>query len=107
MVHGSILYIYTVALDMHMESRMRVYIRVVGGYEYSRTRRGGGRCVWREGGGWTETRLFHAYSLALYGSSLWRLDCPDLHSLNVSFNNVIRRIWNLPRNCCTLCRVDL
>ena len=33
--------------------------------------------------------------------ALWRLDCPDLHSLNVSFNNVIRRIWNLARNCHT------
>ena len=49
----------------------------------------------------TKMRLFHAYCLALYGCSLWRLDCPDLHSLNVSFNNVLRRIWNLPRNCHT------
>ena len=50
----------------------------------------------------TKMRLFHAYyCLALYGSSLRRLDCPDLHSLNVSFNDVIRRIWNLPRNCHT------
>ena len=41
------------------------------------------------------------YCLALYGSSLWRLDCPELHSINVSFNDVIRQIWNLPRNCHT------
>ena len=33
----------------------------------------------------------------LYGSSLWRLDCPELNSLSVAFNNVMRRIWNLPQ----------
>ena len=42
-------------------------------------------------------RLFQSYCLSLYGSSLWRLDCDELNSLSVSFNNVIRRIWNLPR----------
>lgn len=46
-------------------------------------------------------KLFNAYCLSLYGCSLWRLDAPDLQSLNVSFNNVIRRIWNLPYNCHT------
>ena len=38
-----------------------------------------------------------AYCLSFYGSSLWRLDCPELNSLSVAFNNVIRRIWNLPQ----------
>ena len=37
----------------------------------------------------------------IYGCVLWRLDAPDIRSLNVSFNNVIRRIWNLPHNCHT------
>ena len=46
-------------------------------------------------------RLFHAYCLSLYGCSLWRLDCPALRSLGVAFNQVIRRIWHLPRNCHT------
>ena len=46
-------------------------------------------------------RLFHAYCLSLYGCSLWRLDCPALRSLGVTFNQVIRRIWYLPRNCHT------
>ena len=45
----------------------------------------------------TKMRLFQSYCLSLYGSSLWRLDCDELNSLSVSFNNVIRRIWNLPR----------
>ena len=46
----------------------------------------------------TKMRLFHAYCLSLYGCSLWRLDCPALRSLGVTFNQVIRRIWYLPRN---------
>ena len=45
----------------------------------------------------TKMRLFQSYCLSLYGSSLRRLDCDELNSLSVSFNNVIRRIWNLPR----------
>ena len=43
-------------------------------------------------------KLFQAYCLALYGCSLWQLDCPELHTLGVSFNNVIKKIWSLPRN---------
>ena len=46
-------------------------------------------------------KLFNAYCLSLYGCSLWRLDAPDLKSLNVLFNKVIRRIWKLPYNCHT------
>ena len=45
----------------------------------------------------TKMRLFKAYCLSLYGCSLWRLDCTELNTLSVCFNNVIRRIWNLPR----------
>ena len=36
--------------------------------------------------------LFQAYCLSFYGSSLWRLDCPELNSLSVAFDNVVRRI---------------
>ena len=42
-------------------------------------------------------KLFQAHCLSFYGSSLWRSDCPELNSLSVAFNNVIRRIWNLPQ----------
>ena len=42
-------------------------------------------------------KLFQAYCISFYGSSLWRLDCPELNFLSVAFNNVIRRIWNLPQ----------
>ena len=49
----------------------------------------------------TKMKLFNAYCLSLYGYALWRLDAPVIRSLHVSFNNVIRRIWNLPHNCHT------
>ena len=49
----------------------------------------------------TKMRLFRAYCLSLYGCSLWRLDCPALRSLGATFNQAIRRIWYLPRNCHT------
>ena len=45
----------------------------------------------------TKMKLFQSYCLSLYGSCLWRLDYEELNSLSVSFNNIIRRIWNLPR----------
>ena len=49
----------------------------------------------------TKMKLFNAYCLSLYVCALWRLDAPVIQSLHVSFNNVIRRIWNLPHNCHT------
>ena len=45
--------------------------------------------------------LFKFYCLSLYGCSLWNLSCHSLSSIEVSFNNILRRIWNLPRNCHT------
>ncbi len=46
----------------------------------------------------TKMKLFQAFCLSLYSSSLWKLDCGELNLLIVSFNNIIRRIWNLPRD---------
>ena len=48
-----------------------------------------------------KTRLLQSYCLSLYGCALWNLSCPAIHSLEVSFNNIHRRIWRLPRNCHT------
>ena len=39
-----------------------------------------------------KVKLFKAYCLSLYGCALWRLNTHDLQALNVSFNNVIKRI---------------
>ena len=44
------------------------------------------------------TRLFQSYCLSLYGSCLWSLSSPTLHSIEVAFNKILRKIWNLPRH---------
>ena len=33
--------------------------------------------------------------MSFYGAALWKLACPELHSLEVAFNKVLCRIWNL------------
>ena len=48
-----------------------------------------------------KTKLFSSHCLSLYGASLWKLDCSQIKSLEVSFNNVLRKIWALPRRCHT------
>ena len=48
-----------------------------------------------------KTLLFRTFCLSLYGSSLWSLASPGLHSLEVTFNNILRKIWKLPRSCHT------
>ena len=45
-----------------------------------------------------KTLLFRTFCLSLYGSSLWSLASAGLHSLEVTFNNILRKIWKLPRN---------
>ena len=30
-------------------------------------------------------------------AALWRVSCPQLRALEVSFNNILRKIWSLPR----------
>ena len=48
-----------------------------------------------------KSRLLKFYCLSLYGCSLWNLSCHSLCSIEVSFNNILQRIWRLPRNCHT------
>ncbi len=45
-----------------------------------------------------KTRLLQCYCLSLFGCALWNLSCPALSTIEVSFNNILRRIWQLPRN---------
>jgi len=35
--------------------------------------------------------------MSFYGAVLWRMACPDLHSLEIAVNNFIRHIWFLPQ----------
>ena len=48
-----------------------------------------------------KTLLFRTFYLSLYGSALWRLSSSNLRSLEVTFNNLLRKIWKLPRHCHT------
>ena len=49
----------------------------------------------------TKTRLFQSFCLSLYGSALWKTSSPQLRYLETTFNNIIRKIWTLPRRCHT------
>ena len=50
---------------------------------------------------YTKTKLLRSFCLSLYGSCLWKASAAELHHLEVTFNNVIRKIWSLPRRCHT------
>ena len=45
-----------------------------------------------------KTHLFSSFCLSLYSAALWRVSCRQLRALEVSFNNVLRKIWSLPRH---------
>ena len=48
---------------------------------------------------YTKTKLMQSFCLSLYGASLWTASSPDLQSLETAYNNLLRKIWNLPRCC--------
>ena len=43
------------------------------------------------------TRLFQSFCLSLYGCAFWSLSCKTLGTIEVAINNILRRIWHLPR----------
>ena len=47
------------------------------------------------------TKLVVTHCLSLYGSVLWNLRNKHIKSLEIAFNNILRRIWKLPRRCHT------
>ena len=49
-----------------------------------------------------KTVLFQSHCLSLYhGAALWNIKYKQLKSLEIAFNNILRRIWWLPRKCHT------
>ena len=48
-----------------------------------------------------KTKLFDSFCLSLYCSALWISSSSELRSLEVTFNNILRRILSLPRMCHT------
>lgn len=49
----------------------------------------------------TKIKLFQSFCLSLYGCALWKASSRQLRSLEVTFNNILRKIWVLPRRCHT------
>ena len=46
-----------------------------------------------------KTHLFKFFPLSLWsGATLWRSSFPQLKALEVSFNNILRKIWSLPHH---------
>ena len=43
-----------------------------------------------------KSTLFMSFCLSLSGSAIWSLACPQLRSLEVTFNNILHKIWGLP-----------
>ena len=43
-----------------------------------------------------KTQLFSSFCLSLYVAALWRVSCPQLRALEVSFNIILSKIWSLP-----------
>ena len=50
---------------------------------------------------YTKSKLLQGFCLSLYGASLWMVSSPDLHSLEVSLNSILRKTWSLPQRCYT------
>ena len=48
-----------------------------------------------------KSTLFQSFCLSLYGSALWNVSSPELQHLEVACNNILRKIWSLPRRCHT------
>ena len=48
-----------------------------------------------------KSTLFMSFCRSLSGSAIWSLARPQLRSLEVTFNNILRKIWGLPRRCHT------
>ena len=44
-----------------------------------------------------KTKLLSSFCLSLYGSALWSSSSTELRSLETTYNNILRRIWSLPR----------
>ena len=44
-----------------------------------------------------KTKLLHVYCLALYVSALWNISSSSLKTIEVDFNNILRRIWSVPQ----------
>ena len=40
--------------------------------------------------------LLSTYSTAMYGSTLWNINCEEHHKLTRSWNTAVKMVWDLP-----------
>ena len=50
---------------------------------------------------YTKNKLLQSFCRTLCGASLWMASSADLHSLEISLNNILRKIWSLCQCCHT------
>ena len=48
-----------------------------------------------------KTFILASHCFHCYGSCLWKLNSSRLKALEIAFNNVLRKVWRLPRRCHT------
>ena len=58
-------------------------------------------CIFSSANPYVKTKLLKSFCLSLYGSSLWKSSALSLKAFNISFNNILRKVWSLPRTCHT------
>ena len=74
----------TVAKRKHLCKKANCMLSISSNYDY-----------------FTKPRLFLSFRLSLYGCALWKTSSQQLRSLETTFNNILRKIWMLPRHCHT------
>ena len=45
-----------------------------------------------------KTKLLQVYCLAIYGSTLWNISSSSLKTIEMAFNNILRRIWSVSQH---------
>ena len=58
-------------------------------------------CIFSSANPYVKTKLLKSFCLSLYGSSLWKSSALSWKAFNISFNNILRKVWSLPRTCHT------
>ena len=43
-----------------------------------------------------KSSLLRSFCMSFYATALWRMTCPELHSMETAVNKFLCRIWNLP-----------
>ena len=56
----------------------------------------GSYCAFHSTNCHTKCFLIKMYCLALYGCCIWSLDSPGFSVIEIAFNKILRKIWNLP-----------